>query len=255
MAIRCLLIVEDDDAFVGILADVLYEHLGGRVSLAHARTVEESLPILSHEPIDVAIVDLGLPGAHELSAVHQIRSHAPLVPILILTGCDDPILQRRAEQMVAVEWIHKGGMLHADDLVSQLHLLDYCRRLLRAAQEPENVPCVHRDGDHAPLRPWWQDRAVQTVFVAVAIILGGLSYWMQRQDKKMDDIDNKLQTLTVQVEQKYFQVVMNKLNIEDLQRKSTLLERWLQWIEDTLKKTPWYPRRERWPDGIQEGTP
>src|SRR3990167_1778135 len=133
MAIRCLLLLEDDDAFACIVTEMLYEHFGSTLSIAHARTIDEALPILSQESIDVAIIDLGVPGAHELSAVHRVRHEAPLVPILVLTGSEDPTLRRRTAQMVAVEWVQKSATLDAEDIIHALRLLDYCRRLLRAA--------------------------------------------------------------------------------------------------------------------------
>ena len=127
--------------------------------------------------------------------------------------------------------------------MSRLRLLDYCRRLLVAAQQPDKVPCVHREGDHTPTKPLWQDRVAQALFVTMAIILGGLGYWLERQDRKLDDIERVAVALAVHVERNQYQVFINKTNIEVIDARARALERYIMQV-DTAMQRYLYGRRD-----------
>jgi DNA-binding NarL/FixJ family response regulator len=254
MAIRCLLLLEDDDAFACMITEMLYEHFGSTLSIAHAQTVDEALPILYQESIDVAIIDLGLPGTHELSAVHRVRHQAPLVPILILTGSEDPTLQRRAEQMVAVEWVQKKATLQSDEIVQALRLLDYCRRLLHAAQQPDKVECVHRDGDHTPRREesYGEQRLWRIISALLLLIIGGLQFWYKAETSSIkDDVREwrmKVEHVALAAERNLRQVEMSIVKNEAQQHKLEALERYIIQVDEKLQRYL-FGRRDAVPHG------
>lgn len=239
MATECLLFLEDDPNFAPTLIDILYENIDD-VSVAHARTLEDALAIINTSPVDIAIIDIGIPGAHELSAVHRIRQAAPLVPILILTASQDPTLEHRARQMVAVEWLHKGGSLRADDVLARLRLLDYCRRLLIAAKDPDTVSCVHRDGDHAPLKPFWRDPVVWALGVLMTLLIGSLSFWLKEQHALVKDMEKDMKALqrdiTAMIVKVEREMHTNKTNIDVNYGKVQTLERYLQQVDSNTKE-------------------
>lgn len=255
MAIRCLLLLEDDEAFACILTEMLYEHFGSTLSIAHALTIDEALPILHQESIDVAIIDLGVPDAHELSAVHRVRHQAPLVPILILTGSEDPTLRRRAEQMVAVEWVQKTATLEADDIVHALRLLDYCRRLLVAAQKPEEIQCVHRDGDHASQQEESakEQRLWRIISALLLLIIGGLQFWYKAETASIkDDIKEwrlKVEHLALEVKSNRAEVEVNRVIRDAQAQKIDTLERYIHHVDEKLQRYL-FGRRESGMDGV-----
>jgi DNA-binding response OmpR family regulator len=113
----------DDDADV---RKILLEYLGAqdfRVS-AVARG-PEMLAVLEHEPVDLLVLDLRLPGESGLRLAGQVREMSK-VPILILSGQSD-----EADRVMGLE-------LAADDYVtkpfSPRELLARIRALLRRSQ-------------------------------------------------------------------------------------------------------------------------
>lgn len=103
--LRVLLVEDDDgDAF-------LFEELLGDADLAvaveRARTVagaEEALP----SDVACVVLDLGLPDADGLAALHRLRAVAPLVPMLVLTGLSDTARGLEAVAAGAQDYLVKG---------------------------------------------------------------------------------------------------------------------------------------------------
>ncbi len=80
---------------------------------SHARTscavVRSSEAIATLSPaIDCALLDLGLPDASGLDAVAQLRSHAPAIPLIVLTGLADEAAGVTAVQAGAQDYLLKG---------------------------------------------------------------------------------------------------------------------------------------------------
>ena len=78
-----ILIVEDDDILRHHLSYQL-ESMGHRVHVAS--DARDGLYLSSEYPLDVAIVDLGLPGMDGISMIREARSQGRTFPILILTA-------------------------------------------------------------------------------------------------------------------------------------------------------------------------
>jgi serine phosphatase RsbU (regulator of sigma subunit) len=101
-----VLLVEDDDGDA-LLVEELLAAWGGSVRLAHARSLAEaeSLPL---GQLDCALLDLNLPDASGLDALHRLRGASDSPPILVLTGFDD---ERRGVEAVgagAHDYLLKG---------------------------------------------------------------------------------------------------------------------------------------------------
>ena len=78
-----LLLIEDDDALrLGLARQLQAE--GYRVDLA--ADGEEGLFLAQEYPVDLAIVDLGLPKLSGLAIVQKLRAEGRAIPILILTA-------------------------------------------------------------------------------------------------------------------------------------------------------------------------
>ncbi len=110
-----VLVVEDDNSIAEQLVQAL-EHSGYAVDCAPDG--EEGLYMGTHFPIDMAIVDVGLPKINGIELVRQLRLQNKNFPILILTARDN--------------WEDKVEGLEAgadDYLVKPYHLAELLARL------------------------------------------------------------------------------------------------------------------------------
>src|SRR5262249_48013320 len=78
-----VLIADDDPVALDLLAEVLSGE-GYRVRAASGG--EECLRLAAAEPVDLAIVDLRMPGVDGLQVIRRLASVQPGVPVLILTA-------------------------------------------------------------------------------------------------------------------------------------------------------------------------
>jgi serine phosphatase RsbU (regulator of sigma subunit) len=104
-ALRVLL-VEDDDGDAFLFEDLLHD-ADLDVHVARARTVAGAEAVL---PADVScvVLDLGLPDADGLAALHRLRVAAPGVPMLVLTGLSDTARGLEAVAAGAQDYLVKG---------------------------------------------------------------------------------------------------------------------------------------------------
>ncbi|HMJ33837.1 MAG TPA: SpoIIE family protein phosphatase [Baekduia sp.] len=101
-----LLLVEDDDGDAFLFEDLL-EDADLNVDVSRARTVAGAEDLL---PADVScvVLDLGLPDADGLAALHRLRAAAPGVPMLVLTGLSDTARGLEAVAAGAQDYLVKG---------------------------------------------------------------------------------------------------------------------------------------------------
>jgi two-component system OmpR family response regulator len=78
-----LLIVEDDD----IVADAISRGLeAAQCRVQRVSNAESALALLAAEQFDLAVIDIGLPGADGLSLLRRLRSRGNAMPTLMLTA-------------------------------------------------------------------------------------------------------------------------------------------------------------------------
>ncbi|MCK5325634.1 MAG: response regulator transcription factor, partial [Woeseiaceae bacterium] len=80
-----LLVIEDDDILRETLAEQLVE---GGYAIEQAADGREGLYFALEYPIDLAIIDLGLPEMSGLDIIREARKQGKTYPILILTARD-----------------------------------------------------------------------------------------------------------------------------------------------------------------------
>ncbi|MGH9462116.1 MAG: response regulator, partial [Vicinamibacteria bacterium] len=78
-----VLVVDDEEVMRDILGSLLTKE-GYRVKLA--ATGEEGLEVGRAEPVDVAIVDVMLPGLGGLDLIDALRRRGRTLPVLILSA-------------------------------------------------------------------------------------------------------------------------------------------------------------------------
>ena len=101
-----ILLVEDDDGDA-LLVEELLAVSGALVEIVRAPTLAQARR-RQEEEIDCVLLDLDLPDAQGLAALHQIKADRPDLSVLVLTGFDD---ERRGVQAVAAgaqDYLVKG---------------------------------------------------------------------------------------------------------------------------------------------------
>lgn len=93
-----VLLVDDERDFL----EVLTRRLGKRdVNVVGVTSGEEALQYLQAKPIDVAVLDVKMPGMDGLTALREIKKLNPLIEVIMLTG--------HASLEVALEGMRSGA--------------------------------------------------------------------------------------------------------------------------------------------------
>lgn len=97
-----VLVIEDDRDLADYLCDALeaqavatYAFVTGEEALAHAARMATR-----HQPIDLVVIDLGLPGIDGLELIRRLRADRPDLAVVIITGFAD---ETRTEQAAELE--------------------------------------------------------------------------------------------------------------------------------------------------------
>ncbi len=118
-----VLVVDDDPAIRASLRDVL-EHAGHRVN--ESPSGADALERLAATPVDVALLDLGMPGMHGLDVLLQVRERAPDTAVIVVTGEATIKNAVRAMQRGAYDFIEKPP-----DRQQLLEVVDEAARVTR----------------------------------------------------------------------------------------------------------------------------
>ncbi|PRY88235.1 response regulator [Donghicola tyrosinivorans] len=76
----------DDDPMYSVALSAILGDWGHRVLLAESAA--EALKVLEAEPVDLAILDVVMPGGGGVSLLHRIKDIYPRLPTVICTGRD-----------------------------------------------------------------------------------------------------------------------------------------------------------------------
>lgn len=122
-----ILVVDDDERFGSILKRIL-ESKGWEVHVASGGA--GALVVLSKQEIKLIITDLHMPRMDGAALVEEVRARNPLVPILVLTSEEDPLV----EAELALRGVE--GFIRKDQ--DPRILLAWCQNLLvrRRREEP-----------------------------------------------------------------------------------------------------------------------
>lgn len=101
---RRILIVDDEPGIRHMLKQVLLEKGYGAVGAGSAL---EALEQLVDEPVDLAIVDLLLPGANGLELAEAIRMLDPGTPVILITAYGSTAFESMASHPAISYYVHK----------------------------------------------------------------------------------------------------------------------------------------------------
>jgi diguanylate cyclase (GGDEF)-like protein len=103
-----VLLVEDDADYARLVRDMLAEAWSTEFEVRHAATLAEARRALLDFSPGCILVDLTLPDARWLEAPAELRTLAPNVPVVVLSGLDDESLAVRAVHEGAQDYLVKG---------------------------------------------------------------------------------------------------------------------------------------------------
>lgn len=105
-----VLLVEDNLADVALLTALLEDTDAEYWQVIHVKRLSLALEHLQTNPFDVILLDLSLPDSQGLDTVTQIKTAAPHLPIVVLTGLQDQTIARQAVAQGAQDYLVKGQL-------------------------------------------------------------------------------------------------------------------------------------------------
>ncbi|XZE45079.1 response regulator [Pirellulaceae bacterium SH467] len=81
-----------------------------RNHLIHVERLERALAVVAERPIDVILLDLGLPDSQGLSTLQRIQQEAPSIPVVVLAAKADERLALEAVSHGAQEYLVKNQL-------------------------------------------------------------------------------------------------------------------------------------------------
>lgn len=116
MARLKILLLEDDPGDAFLVRTYLTEAWSGSPpECRQAVRLAEALEYLRNEHFDLALCDLSLPDAHGMEPIVRLRQEAADVPIVVLTGRDDPEFSVQLIERGVQDYLAKSR-LNANDL-------------------------------------------------------------------------------------------------------------------------------------------
>jgi two-component system NarL family response regulator len=112
-----ILLVEDDELFRLGLRVRLQQETGLEI-IAEAEDGETAIELVNQHPLNVVLLDVGLPGIGGIEACHQIKQKYPNLPVLVLTSHSEKSLISRLIAAGAQGYCLKG--IAAEKLVLAL---------------------------------------------------------------------------------------------------------------------------------------
>lgn len=103
-----VLIVEDDPADADLIRELLEEEASSTFEVVHVPQLASAVAWLERHPVDVVLLDVGLPDVIGLDGLQCIFSVVPDTPTVMLTGLNDDAVARTALQSGAQDYVVKG---------------------------------------------------------------------------------------------------------------------------------------------------
>jgi signal transduction histidine kinase len=105
-----VLLVEDDPRDTQLLRRMLSDKALGIFAVTQVERLGEAVAYLATHPVDIVLLDLGLPDAVGLDTVRRAHAAAPNVPLVVLTGSTDRAMAVLALQEGAQDYLVKGAV-------------------------------------------------------------------------------------------------------------------------------------------------
>ena len=115
-----VLLIDDHELFRQGMKFLLSD-LNEDLEFTDAGTLDEALTALGRVKVDLALLDLNMPGSQGLTALREIKDAHPGVPLAVLSGLDEPSLIRDAIDEGASGFVPKASS--SEVLIAALRLI------------------------------------------------------------------------------------------------------------------------------------
>src|ERR1700722_6937842 len=105
--IKAILLIEDNPGDARLIREMLDEKNAHSTKLTLVDCMRAAEGHLLVHPVDIILLDPGLPDAQGLGAIRRAHAAAPRVPLVVLTGLDDELLAEQALQEGAQDYLVK----------------------------------------------------------------------------------------------------------------------------------------------------
>ncbi|HTT15501.1 MAG TPA: response regulator [Thermoplasmata archaeon] len=148
-----LLIVDDNPADARLVELTLGQEAPGAYRVERAGRIADALDRFDAEPVAAVLLDLGLPDSRGTDGLRRLRARAPEVPVVVLSGAEDPEIARAAYSAGAQDYQVKG-IFPPGELDRRLRAAIAAQRLeegLRAGHPPDpaELAALARAGEGA----------------------------------------------------------------------------------------------------------
>jgi len=101
------ILIADDHRLVTEAVKTKLSEIEEGIEFCVAMSADELMRAVSDD-VDLAVVDLNMPGADGYSHIDELRRRHPSVPVIVLSGYEDPALMRGALERGALGFIPKA---------------------------------------------------------------------------------------------------------------------------------------------------
>ncbi|MGC9999736.1 MAG: response regulator [Bryobacteraceae bacterium] len=115
-----VLLIEDNPGDAGLVRAMLAESLGARFIVEWVQSLQNGRTRLGLGEVDIVLLDLSLPDSQGLGGLTAVRSIAPNVPVVIMTGFANQDIAQQAVRLGAQDYLVKGA-INGDALARILH--------------------------------------------------------------------------------------------------------------------------------------
>ena len=137
------ILIADDHRLVIEAVKAKLSEIGPGIEFVLAMSVDELLAGASDE-LDLAVIDLNMPGADGQAHIAEIRRRHPAVPVIVLSGYEDPAIMRSALELGVLGFIPKA--YSPEVMISAVRLVlaggVYVPPMMLSAVPPGIVPGV-----------------------------------------------------------------------------------------------------------------
>jgi signal transduction histidine kinase len=129
-----LLLIEDNQSDALLITLLLQREAGDKFSIEHASNLSTGIEYIGKAPVDLVLLDLALPDSFGKETFQTVYSHAPDIPIIVLTGFDGDELGLELVSEGAQDYLAKG-QIEGGVLVRSIRFAVQRQKMLKAQQQ------------------------------------------------------------------------------------------------------------------------
>ncbi len=115
-SIKTILLIEDNPGDARLIREMFNEQGSQSIDLTIVDCMKDAEKHLAERPVDIILLDLGLPDVQGLEAVRRAHAAASHIPLVVLSGLNDESLAVQTLQQGAQDYLIKGQFEPRDAL-------------------------------------------------------------------------------------------------------------------------------------------